>query len=101
MVCSDHLEAADITPSATKPDAGTDFIEGIREGLEDFAEGRYEVFDLMLISFWLGYLKIPDIFSIWPFLWYLFCISGMLPQIFTGNRSGFFGFNNRGHAGLQ
>jgi len=26
------------------PKAGKEFIEGIREGLEDYAEGRYKVF---------------------------------------------------------
>ncbi|VVB68781.1 Uncharacterised protein [uncultured archaeon] len=49
MVCSDHLEITDMMSSVNKPakvdsEAGKEFIEGIREGLEDFAEGRYKVF---------------------------------------------------------
>lgn len=36
-------------PSAVKPEkvdaeAGREFIEGIRKGLEDYAEGRYKFF---------------------------------------------------------
>ncbi|MCX6673811.1 MAG: hypothetical protein NTY37_08550 [Methanothrix sp.] len=33
-----------IKPAKVDPKAGKEFIEGIREGLEDFAEGRYKVF---------------------------------------------------------
>ncbi len=49
MVCSDNLEVKDmISPvvKSAKADskAGKEFIEGIREGLEDFAEGRCKVF---------------------------------------------------------
>jgi len=31
-------------PAKVDSEAGKEFIEGIREGLEDFAEGRYKVF---------------------------------------------------------
>jgi hypothetical protein len=31
-------------PAKVDPEAGKEFIEGIREGLEDYAEGRYKVF---------------------------------------------------------
>lgn len=49
MVCSDNLEVTDMVPRVVKPakvdpEAGKEFIEGIREGLDDFAEGRYKVF---------------------------------------------------------
>jgi hypothetical protein len=49
MVCSDNLEVTDVVSSVIKPakvdsEAGKEFIEGIREGLEDFAEGRHKVF---------------------------------------------------------
>ena len=49
MVCSDSLEVTDMISSVIKPakvdsEAGKEFIEGIREGLEDYAEGRYKVF---------------------------------------------------------
>ncbi len=49
MVCSDSLEVKDmissvIKPAKIDPDAGKEFIEGIIEGLEDYAEGRYKVF---------------------------------------------------------
>ncbi len=49
MVCSDCPEATDLTTSVIKPakvdrEAGQEFIEGIRDGLEDYAEGRYKVF---------------------------------------------------------
>ena len=49
MVCSDSLEVKDmmssvIKPAKVDPEAGKEFIEGIREGLEDYAEGRYKVF---------------------------------------------------------
>lgn len=49
MVCSDNLEVKDIMTPVVEPakvdsEAGKEFIEGIREGLEDFAEGRFMVF---------------------------------------------------------
>ena len=49
MVCSDSLEVTDmmssvIKPATVDPKAGKEFIEGIREGLEDYAEGRYKAF---------------------------------------------------------
>ena len=49
MVCSDSLEVTDmmspvVKPAKVDPEAGKEFIEGIREGLEDFAEGRCKVF---------------------------------------------------------
>jgi hypothetical protein len=49
LVCSDCPEATDmmspiVKPAKVDPEAGKEFIEGIREGLEDFAEGRYKVF---------------------------------------------------------
>ena len=49
MVCSDNLEVTDTVPLVVKPakvdsEAGKEFIDGIREGLDDFAEGRYKVF---------------------------------------------------------
>ena len=49
MVCSDSLEVKDMTSSVIKPakvdhEAGKEFIEGIREGLVDYAEGHYKVF---------------------------------------------------------
>jgi hypothetical protein len=49
LVCSDNLEVTDTVPLAVKPakvdsEAGKEFIDGIREGLDDFAEGRYKVF---------------------------------------------------------
>lgn len=49
MICSDSREGINITPPIIKPakadaDAGREFIEGIREGLEDYAAGRYKVF---------------------------------------------------------
>ena len=33
-----------IKPAQVDPEAGKEFIKGIREGLEDYAEGRYKVF---------------------------------------------------------
>ena len=33
-----------IKPAKIDPEAGKEFIKGIREGLEDYAEGRYKVF---------------------------------------------------------
>jgi len=33
-----------IKPATVDPKAGKEFIEGIREGLEDYAEGRYKAF---------------------------------------------------------
>jgi hypothetical protein len=49
LVCSDNLEVTDmmspvVKPAKVDPGAGKDFIDGIREGLDDFAEGRYKVF---------------------------------------------------------
>ena len=51
MVCSDNLvvEVKDVMSPVAKPAkvdsvAGKEFIEGIREGLEDFAEGRCKIF---------------------------------------------------------
>jgi len=49
LVCSDSLEVTDmissvIKPAKVDPEAGKEFIEGIREGLEDYAEGRFRVF---------------------------------------------------------
>jgi hypothetical protein len=49
LVCSDCQEATDLMASVIKPakvdhEAGQEFIEGIREGLEDFADGRYKIF---------------------------------------------------------
>jgi hypothetical protein len=49
LVCSDSLEVKDMMPPVIKPakvdpKAGKEFIEGIREGLEDYAEGRNKVF---------------------------------------------------------
>ena len=33
-----------VKPAKVDPEAGKEFIEGIREGLEDYAEGRFKVF---------------------------------------------------------
>jgi hypothetical protein len=49
LVCSDCQEATDLMASVIKSakvdrEAGLEFIEGIREGLEDFADGRYKIF---------------------------------------------------------
>ncbi len=49
MICSDSNGSTSISPPVVKPakvdaDAGREFIEGIRDGLEDYAEGRYKVF---------------------------------------------------------
>lgn len=49
MVCSSNQEVKDMMSPVVKPakvdsEAGKEFIEGIREGLEDFAEGRCKVF---------------------------------------------------------
>ena len=33
-----------VKPAKVDPKTGKEFIEGIREGLEDFAEGRCKVF---------------------------------------------------------
>jgi len=33
-----------VKPAKVDSEAGKDFIEGIREGLEDYAKGRYKVF---------------------------------------------------------
>ena len=49
MICSNAREKTNIMPSAVEPEktdaeAGMDFIEGIRKGLEDYAEGHYRIF---------------------------------------------------------
>ncbi len=49
MVCSDNLEVKNLMSPVVNPvkvnsETGKEFIEGIREGLEDFAEGRCKVF---------------------------------------------------------
>ena len=49
MVCSDNLEVNNLMSPVVNPvkansETGKEFIEGIREGLEDFAEGRCKVF---------------------------------------------------------
>ena len=49
MVCSDNLEVKNlmspvVNPVKSNSETGKEFIEGIREGLEDFAEGRCKVF---------------------------------------------------------
>ena len=49
MACYDNPEVAEIMsiakrPAMEDPGNGKEFIEGIREGLEDYAEGRYKVF---------------------------------------------------------
>jgi len=49
LVCSDNLEVKNLMSPVVNPvkansETGKEFIEGIREGLEDFAEGRCKVF---------------------------------------------------------
>jgi hypothetical protein len=49
LVCSDNLEVTGmmshvVKPAKVDPKKGKEFIEGIREGLDDFAEGRCKVF---------------------------------------------------------
>ena len=49
MVCSDNLEVKNLMSPVVNTvkansETGKEFIEGIREGLEDFAEGRSKVF---------------------------------------------------------
>ncbi len=49
MVCSDNLEVKNmmspvVNAVKANSETGKEFIEGIREGLEDFAEGRCKVF---------------------------------------------------------
>ena len=49
MVCSDNLEVKNLMSPVVNPvkansETGKECIEGIREGLEDFAEGRCKVF---------------------------------------------------------
>jgi hypothetical protein len=45
MACSDPIEEAkDVMSKAEIVEDEKDFIEGIVEGLNDFAEGRYTVF---------------------------------------------------------
>jgi hypothetical protein len=35
----------EVEPAKVDSEAGKEFIEGIKEGLEDFAEGRFKVFE--------------------------------------------------------
>jgi len=45
MVCSDLAEVTTVIPKSEVVDEKRDdFVEGIIEGLKDFAEGRYTVF---------------------------------------------------------
>jgi len=49
VICSDPQESINILRPVVKPEkvdaeAGKEFIEGIRKGLEDYVEGRYKVF---------------------------------------------------------
>ena len=49
MTCYDNPEVAEMVSTAKKPakedpGKGKEFMEGIREGLEDYTEGRYRVF---------------------------------------------------------
>jgi Mg2+/Co2+ transporter CorC len=45
MVCSDLAEVTTMIPKSEVVDEKRDdFVEGIIEGLKDFAEGRYTVF---------------------------------------------------------
>ena len=45
MVCSDLAEVKTMIPMSEPVDEKRDdFVEGIIEGLKDFAEGRYTVF---------------------------------------------------------
>jgi len=49
LTCYDNPEVAEMVSTAKKPakedpGKGKEFMEGIREGLEDYAEGRYKVF---------------------------------------------------------
>jgi len=48
LTCYDNPEVAEMVSTAKKPakedpGKGKEFMEGIREGLEDYAEGRYNV----------------------------------------------------------
>jgi hypothetical protein len=46
MACSDPLkEAINIMPKIDLAEDEDDFIDGIVEGLKDFAKGRYTVFE--------------------------------------------------------
>ncbi len=46
MVCSDLAEVTTVIPMSDVVDVKRDdFVEGIIEGLKDFAEGRYTVFE--------------------------------------------------------
>jgi hypothetical protein len=46
MVCSDLAEVKTVIPiSEVVDEKRDDFVEGIIEGLKDFAEGRYTVFE--------------------------------------------------------
>ena len=45
MACSDLVEVKTLIPSSeVVEEKRDDFVEGIIEGLKDFAEGRYTVF---------------------------------------------------------
>jgi len=49
LACYDNPEVAEMMsiakrPAKEDPGNGKEFIEGIREGLEGYAEGRYRVF---------------------------------------------------------
>ena len=46
MACSDLAEVKTVIPMSEAVDEKRDdFVEGIIEGLKDFAEGRYTVFE--------------------------------------------------------
>jgi len=46
MACSDLAEVKTVIPrSEVVEEKRDDFVEGIIEGLKDFAEGRYTVFE--------------------------------------------------------
>jgi hypothetical protein len=49
VICSDPQDGINTLSRVAKPEkadaeAGREFIEGIRKGLEDYVEGRYKVF---------------------------------------------------------
>lgn len=45
MLCSKPVEVAIVVPIRDEVNEDEDFVEGIIAGLEDFAEGRYTVFE--------------------------------------------------------
>jgi len=45
MLCSRPAEVAIVVPVRDEINEDGDFVEGIIAGLEDFAEGRYTVFE--------------------------------------------------------